>query len=249
MSNKTLEEALMAYSDPIDALRDSSVVDNPTPDGRPRPREFTNWMDEQLSWKETCYLGDWSFMPDLHVDGPDALDLFRDLSVNTFDDFEVGKAKHAVQCTEAGNVIGDGILYRTGPDSYRTQHLAAWPQFNAEKHGYDVTADIHDTFIYQLQGPTSLAVLEAVTDDTVRDIDFMYIEEVDIGGADEETIRQRCEILHRAGFVEREFGDNYEISKWGALYLDGEVSARAREPLPAPRPPEAVRPGWYAGFG
>jgi vanillate/3-O-methylgallate O-demethylase len=190
MSNKTLEEALMAYSDPIDALRDSSVVDNPTPDGRPRPREFTNWMDEQLSWKETCYLGDWSFMPDLHVDGPDALDLFRDLSVNTFDDFEVGKAKHAVQCTEAGNVIGDGILYRTGPDSYRTQHLAAWPQFNAEKHGYDVTADIHDTFIYQLQGPTSLAVLEAVTDDTVRDIDFMYIEEVDIGGADVVVLRQ-----------------------------------------------------------
>jgi len=65
---------------------------------------------------------------------------------------------------------------------------------------------------------------------------------IDIDGADEETIRQRCVILHRAGFVELERDDQYEISQWGALYLHGEVSARAREPLPAPRPPEAVRP-------
>lgn len=63
----------------------------------------------------------------------------------------------------------------------------------------------------------------------------------------EETTRQRCEIRHRAGFVEREFGENYGITEWGALYLDGEVSGR--EPLPAPRPPEAVKPGDYAEFG
>lgn len=49
--------------------------------------------------------------------------------------------------------------------------------------------------------------------------------------------------------AECEFGDSYEISFWGALYLDGEVSAKVRRPMPAPRPPEAVRPGWYAGFG
>jgi hypothetical protein len=62
-------------------------------------------------------------------------------------------------------------------------------------------------------------------------------------------IYDRCEVLRRAGLVEREHGDHYEISLWGAMYLDGEVSAKAMRPLPAPRPPEAVRPGWYAGFG
>jgi len=76
-----------------------------------------------------------------------------------------------------------------------------------------------------------------------------YFIAIDIDGADEETIRRRCEVLCRVGFAEREFGDHYEISEWGALYLDGEVSARAREPLPAPRPPEAVRPWWYAELG
>lgn len=38
-----------------------------------------------------------------------------------------------------------------------------------------------------------------------------YFLAIDIDGADEATIRQRCEVLRRAGFVEREFGDNYEI--------------------------------------
>jgi vanillate/3-O-methylgallate O-demethylase len=190
MSSKSLEKALEMYNDPINALRDLSVVDNPTPKEHQRSREFTNWMDEQLSWKETCYLGDWSFMPDLHVNGPEALELFRDLSVNTFEDFEIGKAKHAVQCNENGNIIGDGVLYRTGEDSYRTQHLAAWPQYNAKKHGYEVTTEIHDTFIYQLQGPTSLAVLEAVTGDSVRDTDFMHINRIEINGIEVIALRQ-----------------------------------------------------------
>jgi len=72
---------------------------------------------------------------------------------------------------------------------------------------------------------------------------------IDLDGVDEGRIRERCELLRRAGFVEREFSDQYEITTWGALYLDGEVNAEARRPEPAPRPPEAVRPGWYAGFG
>jgi len=71
---------------------------------------------------------------------------------------------------------------------------------------------------------------------------------IDVHGVDENRIAERCEVLRSAGFVEREFSDHYQITTWGALYLDGEVSAEARRPEPAPRPPEAVRPGWYAGF-
>jgi vanillate/3-O-methylgallate O-demethylase len=190
VDSQTLEEAIREYSTPIEALRESDIVANPTPKGRAKPREFTNWMDEQLSWKETCFIGDWSFMPDLHVEGPEALDLFKDLTVNTFEDFEIGKAKHAVQCNDDGHVIGDGILYRYGEDEYRTQHLAAWPQYNAEKHGYDVTTGVHDTFIYQVQGPNAAKVVDAVTDDSLLDIDFMHFKEIDIDGIEVIALRQ-----------------------------------------------------------
>jgi vanillate/3-O-methylgallate O-demethylase len=62
--------------------------------------EYTNWIDEQMSWKETCYFGDWSFLAALIIEGPDALKMFSDFSVNTFARFDVGQAKHAIQCDE-----------------------------------------------------------------------------------------------------------------------------------------------------
>jgi hypothetical protein len=60
---------------------------------------------------------------------------------------------------------------------------------------------------------------------------------IDVDGAE---IVQLCELLCRAGLVKQEYGDHYEISQWGALYLDGEVCAESRRPTPAPQPPEVV---------
>lgn len=35
--------------------------------------EYTSWKDKQMSWKQTCYIGDWSFLYNLIVKGSDAL--------------------------------------------------------------------------------------------------------------------------------------------------------------------------------
>jgi len=71
---------------------------------------------------------------------------------------------------------------------------------------------------------------------------------------DRRRIERRCRVLANAGFVDvyfRDVGldDEYEITTWGELYLDGDVDAELRRPLPAVRPPDKVRPGWWAGFG
>lgn len=55
--------------------------------------EYTDWMDEQLSWKNSCYIGDWSFLWTATFKGPDALTFLRYLTVNSFEDFAVGQAK------------------------------------------------------------------------------------------------------------------------------------------------------------
>jgi len=74
----------------------------------------------------------------------------------------------------------------------------------------------------------------------------------DLGAPTERRVDERCRVLAQAGFVQmtrRTIDDKFTITGWGRLYLEGEVDAGLRRPLPAPRPPEAVRPGWYAGFG
>lgn len=46
-------------------------------------------------------------------------------------------------------------------------------------------------------------------------------------------IRERCQMLADAGLVGKEHQDIYEITRWGQLYLEGEVDAQNQ---PTPRP-------------
>lgn len=152
--------------------------------------EERSWREVQMSWKETCYIGSWSFLPDLHVEGPDAMQLFSDLSVNSFENMEVGNAKQAVMCNRDGKVIGDSVLMRTGEEKFHHQNIAPWTQYHAEQGDYDVDVHVHDSAIWQVQGPNALAVMESVTDHDLRSIDFMNVEKIDIQGHEVWAVRQ-----------------------------------------------------------
>src|SRR6185295_18170386 len=77
------------------------------------PFEYTGWIDECMSWKKTCYIGDWSPLSNKFlVKGPDAVRFFSDISVNSFAKFDVGQAKHSIQCNSRGKVVCEGVLMR-----------------------------------------------------------------------------------------------------------------------------------------
>ena len=96
MSYQNLEAALQAAGNPVELLRNSQIGPYAFPVVR---HEFTNWRDEQRSWRETCALFDQSHhMSDLYIEGPDALKLLSDLGVNSFKNFKVNQAKQFVAC-------------------------------------------------------------------------------------------------------------------------------------------------------
>ena len=71
-----------------------------------------------------------------------------------------------------------------------------------------------------------------------------------------ERVDERCRVLARLGYVEPALdGGNpeettmWELGYWGKRYLAGEVDAEMYRPVPAPRPPEAVRPGSWTDSG
>lgn len=158
------------------------------------PFEFTGWVDESLSWKNSCYIGDWSPMSKLRVSGKDALRFFSDTAVNSFAKFDIGQAKHAVFCNENGNIMGEGILLRESEDSiYLTSGFAVpWCQYIIEHGDYDLNAEdiTTDIFLQQVQGPASLAVLEEVADESLRDIRFMRSRTISIDGMKVRVLRQ-----------------------------------------------------------
>jgi len=153
--------------------------------------EYTSWQDEQMSWKTTCYVGDWSFLWDLEVSGPDALKVFRDTGVNSVENFAIGQAKHLVQCNTIGKVVAEGVVMRMAEDRFRTQSSTAfWTAFNLERGSYDARWREIKTFQLQVSGPKALAVCEKVTGESLRDIKFMHFRRVAIAGCEAYAVRQ-----------------------------------------------------------
>ncbi len=156
--------------------------------------EFTDWMDESMSWKETCYIGDWSWLDEFHAKGPDAIKLFSDLCGSSFAKFDIGQAKHVVMCSRKGKVIGEGILMRFAEDEVEFQTRGpgtTWLEFNVKKGRYNVTTDCTiSKFKLHVQGPKSPALLEKLTGESLRDIKFMYFRTSRIKGRDVFFLRQ-----------------------------------------------------------
>jgi vanillate/3-O-methylgallate O-demethylase len=186
-----------------------------------RPSQYTNWIDEQLSWKETCYLGSWSTFANLLLEGPDAIDLLADLSINSFADYPVGGGKHLVQCDEDANVVAEGVLVREGEERFVVHGVPCyWTAFNLERGDYDATAEFRDTFNYGIQGPNSLKVLDALADHSLRDVGFMRSGPIEIAGVDVTAVR--FGMSGEVGFELHGPGEHSE-NVWEAILEAGEA--------------------------
>ena len=152
--------------------------------------EYSGWREEQLSWKTSCYIGDWSFVPQIRVKGRDAVRLFSDLSVNSFAKYAVGRAKHCVMCNEDGKVITEGILLRHAEDDFEYEAAPAWLWYHIKTRGYAVDVSFPMTHKLQVSGPTALPLLEKLTNTTLRDIKFMHTKVVPIGNRSVNFLRQ-----------------------------------------------------------
>jgi vanillate/3-O-methylgallate O-demethylase len=194
MSRKSLEDALQEAGSAVELARNSQIGPYVYP---AVPAEFTNWRDEQVSWRETCALFDQSHhMTDLYIEGPGTIELLSDLGVNTFASFAVNKAKQFVPCTPDGYVIGDGILFFL--DENRVSLVGRpsahnWVAYHAETGDYDVALErdertaVNPTgrrklYRFQVQGPTALQVMERATGGPLPEIRFFNMGELTVAG-------------------------------------------------------------------
>ena len=200
MSYRSLEDALESAGSPVNLLRNSQIGPYAFPVVR---SEFTNWRDEQRAWKETCALLDQSHhMTDLYLEGPDALKVFSDLGVNSFQNFKVNQAKQFVACNPHGYVIGDAILFYLDENKFNLvgrPPVHNWVQYNLEARGYKVLAERDErsavnqgrrkTFRYQVQGPQAVRVMEKVTGKPVPDIKFFHMDQFQVAGRTVRALR------------------------------------------------------------
>ncbi|OHV41408.1 MULTISPECIES: glycine cleavage system protein T [Pseudofrankia] len=148
------------------------------------PLEYTNWVEESVAHVESCYIGDWTSLSKLHLRGPRALEFLSRIGMNDLSRFETGQVKHHVQLDENGWVASEGVLCRLGPEEFvYTAGSCDWAQWQFSRGSWDAElSDISpDRFIFGVQGPTSLAVLEKATGESLRDVNFNRSRPAKIG--------------------------------------------------------------------
>ena len=158
------------------------------------PWEYSDWIDESMSWKDALYIGDWSPLEKLRVRGTGALAFFSHIAVNSFARFERGQAKHIVLCNMAGKIVGEGVLMKLAEEDYlfTSGPGVAWVDYQFRKGSWDAEVEHvgKSRFILQLQGPQSIFVLEQATGEGLRDIGFMLFRPTQIGKFQVLALRQ-----------------------------------------------------------
>ncbi|MDT3437157.1 aminomethyl transferase family protein [Haloarcula sp. 1CSR25-25] len=255
MAGQSLQAALDVAESPVDMLQQAG--------GRwvwPREvkREYSNWMDELRAVRESCVLADLSHhQMDQIIEGPDAIDALEDLCTNSFDGFDVGKAKQAVMCNHDGKYIGDGVLQHIEENRFVMSGkvpAAHWLAYNLETEDYEATETIYPKssknpddphfFTFQVQGPNALNVVEEATEEPLPDIPFFNFDWVTIAGHNVRALRHG--MAGEPGFEFQgpfEYGEEImdALLEAGADHGIKRLGTRAYEPL-------SVKLGWVTTY-
>ncbi|MBC2666985.1 aminomethyl transferase family protein [Novosphingobium flavum] len=153
--------------------------------------EYTDWLDESMSWKQTCYIGDWSFLWQRRLRGPDAARLLSDISVNSFANYAVGRSKHLIHTDVNGNIIHEGVLSKLGEEDFMLFGRGGfWADYCVRHGNYDVESQEDDWFVFQVSGPLAIHVVEKAAGRSMRDVKFMHFDVIKIAGHDVWALRQ-----------------------------------------------------------
>ncbi len=187
---------LKAAGNTVDLLRNSQLGAYVYP---VVPSEFSNWRDEQMAWRNAAVLFDQSHhMAEMLVEGPDAGKFLSYLTINTFNNFPVNRAKQMVPLSHSGHVIGDGILFRLAEESYLFVGRAPtvnWIEFQAQDGKWNVNIRRDDRspsapmgravhrhhYRFQIQGPRAKNVIEKLNGGPIPEIKFFFMGEINLG--------------------------------------------------------------------
>lgn len=190
----SLEEAIARAGSPMHLLWKPGVPPWSVP---VVPPEHAGWAVEQAAWREGVVLKELSHhMWDLFIEGPDALDLLRHVSANDYDHFAIGQAKQFIPVTPRGHLVTDGILMRSGEQSFILSGVPAaqtWVRYHAARSGAAVTLESDPDssvrrdrpprlFRLQIQGPRALEVVARAFGGPLPAMRFFHSVEVELAG-------------------------------------------------------------------
>lgn len=150
------------------------------------PRDFGD--PEQNFWNlvNDAILCDVAVERQVEITGPDAAAFVQKLTPRDLSKMAVGQCKYILITNADGGILNDPILLRLAENhfwiSLADSDILLWAQGVAVHSGMDVTIREPDVSPLQLQGPRSGEIMRALFGDSILDLKYYWLREVDLDG-------------------------------------------------------------------
>ncbi|HDI12620.1 MAG TPA: hypothetical protein ENF64_00725, partial [Hadesarchaea archaeon] len=133
------------------------------------PLKYSSIAEEHLAVRKAAGLFDVSHMGELDVRGSGAIEFLQRLTSNDVARLEIGEAQYSTVLNEAGGVMDDVLVYRTGKREFivvcnavNVEKINGW--FSGHRNEEVIIRDISaTTVLLALQGPRSQQILQPLT--------------------------------------------------------------------------------------
>ncbi len=150
------------------------------------PRDFGD--PEQNFWNliNDAILCDVAVERQVEITGPDAAAFVQTLTPRDLSKMAVGQCKYVLITNADGGILNDPILLRLAENhfwiSLADSDILLWAQGVAVHAGMDVTIREPDVSPLQLQGPQSGKIMQALFGDSIMDLKYYWLREVELDG-------------------------------------------------------------------
>jgi len=150
------------------------------------PRDFGD--PEQNFWNlvNDAILCDVAVERQVEITGPDAAKFVQTLTPRDLSKLSVGQCKYILITNAEGGILNDPVLLRLAENhfwiSLADSDVLLWAQGVAVHSDLDVTIHEPDVSPLQLQGPKSGEVMKALFGESISDLRYYWLREVELDG-------------------------------------------------------------------
>ena len=150
------------------------------------PRDFGDPEKNFWNLVNDAILCDVAVERQVEITGPDAFQFIQLLTPRDLSKLSIGQCKYVLIINEKGGILNDPVLLRLDENhfwlSLSDSDILLWAQGVAVNSGLNVNINEPDVSPLQLQGPKSREIMVKLFGESIRDLKYYWLKELELDG-------------------------------------------------------------------
>ena len=150
------------------------------------PRDFGDPEKNFWNLVNDAILCDVAVERQVEITGPDAFQFIQLLTPRDLSKLSIGQCKYVLITNEKGGILNDPVLLRLDENhfwlSLSDSDILLWAQGVAVNSGLNVNINEPDVSPLQLQGPKSREIMVKLFGESIRDLKYYWLKELELDG-------------------------------------------------------------------